>query len=70
VVAIGTAVGAILASMRMQLEHATKVMPLGIAMGLLVILMKTSRFKNTSLIKSMCLKIYKAIFPRIQPMKT
>ena len=37
VVAIGTAVGAILASMRMRLEHATKVMPLGIAMGLLVI---------------------------------
>jgi len=39
VVAIGTAVGAVLASMRMRLEHATKVMPLGIAMGLLVILM-------------------------------
>ncbi|MEC5214371.1 LPLT family lysophospholipid transporter-like MFS transporter [Polaromonas sp. CG_9.5] len=37
VVAIGTAVGAILASMRMRLEHATKVMPLGIAMGVLVI---------------------------------
>ena len=37
VVAIGTAVGAILASMRMRLEHATQVMPLGIAMGLLVI---------------------------------
>jgi len=37
VVAIGTAAGAILASMRMRLEHATKVMPLGIAMGLLVI---------------------------------
>ncbi|MGV8805600.1 MAG: lysophospholipid transporter LplT [Polaromonas sp.] len=37
VVAIGTAVGAILASMRMRLEHATRVMPLGIAMGLLVI---------------------------------
>jgi MFS transporter, LPLT family, lysophospholipid transporter len=39
VVAIGTAVGAILASMRMRLEHATRVMPLGIAMGVLVILM-------------------------------
>ncbi|MBC7599314.1 MAG: lysophospholipid transporter LplT, partial [Polaromonas sp.] len=39
VVAIGTAAGAILASMRMRLEHATSVMPLGIAMGLLVILM-------------------------------
>ncbi len=37
VVAIGTAAGAILASMRMRLEHATRVMPLGIAMGLLVI---------------------------------
>ena len=37
VVAIGTAAGAILASMRMRLEHATKVMPLGIAMGVLVI---------------------------------
>ncbi|MDO9358297.1 MAG: lysophospholipid transporter LplT, partial [Polaromonas sp.] len=39
VVAIGTAVGAIVASMRMRLEHATMVMPLGIAMGVLVILM-------------------------------
>jgi LPLT family lysophospholipid transporter-like MFS transporter len=39
VVAIGTAVGAILASMRMRLDQATSVMPLGIAMGLLVILM-------------------------------
>ena len=39
VVAIGTAVGAILASMRMRLEQAPKVMPLGIAMGVLVILM-------------------------------
>ena len=39
VVAIGTAVGAILASMRMRLDQATRVMPLGIAMGLLVILM-------------------------------
>ena len=39
VVAIGTAVGAILASMRMRLDQAPRVMPLGIDMGLLVILM-------------------------------
>jgi LPLT family lysophospholipid transporter-like MFS transporter len=39
VVALGTAVGAIAASMKMRLEHATSVMPLGIAMGVLVILM-------------------------------
>lgn len=39
VVAIGTAVGAVVASMRMRLDMATRVMPLGIAMGLLVILM-------------------------------
>jgi len=39
VVAIGTAVGAVVASMRMRLEDATRVMPLGIAMGLLVILL-------------------------------
>jgi MFS transporter, LPLT family, lysophospholipid transporter len=39
VVAIGTAVGAVVASMRMKLEHATLVMPLGIAMGVLVILL-------------------------------
>ena len=39
VVAIGTAVGAVVASVRMRLEHATRVMPLGIAMGVLVILM-------------------------------
>jgi len=37
VVAIGTAVGAVIASMTMRLEHATRVMPLGITMGLLVI---------------------------------
>ena len=37
VVAIGTAVGAVLASMRMKLDGATKVIPLGIAMGLLVV---------------------------------
>jgi len=39
VVALGTAVGAVVASMRMRLDQATRVMPLGIAMGLLVILM-------------------------------
>jgi MFS transporter, LPLT family, lysophospholipid transporter len=39
VVAIGTAVGAVVASMRTKLEHAPKLMPLGIAMGLLVILL-------------------------------
>ena len=39
VVAIGTAVGAVLASMRMRLDQATSLMPLGLAMGLLVILM-------------------------------
>ena len=36
VVAIGTAVGAVLASLRMRLDHATNVIPLGIARGLLV----------------------------------
>ena len=39
VVAIGTAVGAVVASMRMRLDMATKVIPLGIAMGVLLILM-------------------------------
>ncbi len=39
VVAIGTAIGAVLASMRMRLDQATSVLPLGICMGLLVILM-------------------------------
>ncbi|MGN1056419.1 MAG: lysophospholipid transporter LplT, partial [Comamonas sp.] len=39
VVAIGTAVGAVVASMRMRLQHATRVIPMGIAMGLLVICM-------------------------------
>jgi MFS family permease len=36
VVAIGTAVGAVVASMRMKLNQATMVMPLGIGMGVLV----------------------------------
>lgn len=39
VVAIGTAAGAVLASMHMRLDVATRVIPMGIAMGLLVILM-------------------------------
>ena len=39
VVAISTAAGAMLASIRMRLEGATRVIPLGVAMGLLVILM-------------------------------
>ncbi|HSW20226.1 MAG TPA: lysophospholipid transporter LplT [Ramlibacter sp.] len=39
VVALGTAVGAVAASMRMRLDMATSVMPLGIAMGVLVVLM-------------------------------
>jgi len=37
VVAIGTAVGAVIASMRMRLDAATKVIPMGIGMGVLVI---------------------------------
>mgnify|MGYP001598714079 FL=1 len=37
VVAIGTAAGAIAASMRVRLDQATNVIPLGIAMGVLVI---------------------------------
>ncbi|MFD1710596.1 lysophospholipid transporter LplT [Ottowia sp. GY511] len=39
VVALGTAVGAIAASMRVRLERATTVMPLGMIMGALVIAM-------------------------------
>ena len=39
VVAIGTAVGAVVASVRMKLDQATSLMPLGIGMGLLVILL-------------------------------
>lgn len=37
VVAIGTAVGAVVASMYMRLDRATSVIPLGIAMGVLII---------------------------------
>jgi MFS family permease len=39
VVALGTAVGAIVASMKMRLDQATSVMPMGIAMGVLVVAM-------------------------------
>ena len=39
VVAIGTAFGAVIASMRMRLDQATSVIPMGIGMGILVILM-------------------------------
>ena len=39
VVAIGTAVGAVVASMRMRLVQATRVIPMGIGMGLLVLTM-------------------------------
>ena len=39
VCAIGIALGAVLASMRVRLDHAVHVIPLGIAMGLIVILM-------------------------------
>jgi hypothetical protein len=39
VVAIGTALGAVVASMKMRLDHATRVMPLGIGMGMMVLTM-------------------------------
>ena len=39
VVALGTAVGAIVASMQMRLDKAVKVIPLGIALGLLTVLL-------------------------------
>lgn len=39
VVAVGTAAGAVVASMWMRLDQATRVIPLGVAMGLLVIAM-------------------------------
>ncbi|ROZ66695.1 lysophospholipid transporter LplT [Ramlibacter sp. WS9] len=39
VVAMGTAIGAVVASVRMRLDMATSVIPVGIAMGLFVILM-------------------------------
>ena len=43
VCAFGIALGAVLASMRVRLDHAVKVIPLGIAMGLIVILMDLVR---------------------------
>lgn len=43
VVAVGTAIGAVVASFTMRLERATAVIPLGIAMGLLVIGMNVIR---------------------------
>jgi len=39
VVAVGTAVGALVASLKMKLDRATTVIPLGIGMGLLVLLL-------------------------------
>jgi MFS transporter, LPLT family, lysophospholipid transporter len=39
VVAIGTALGAVAASMKMRLEHAPRLMPLGISMGLLMVVL-------------------------------
>ena len=39
VVALGTAAGAVLAAARMRLQHATRAIPVGIAMGLLVLCM-------------------------------
>ncbi|MSQ56208.1 MAG: lysophospholipid transporter LplT [Limnohabitans sp.] len=39
VVAIGTAVGAVVASLKMKLDTAARLMPLGIAMGILVLAM-------------------------------
>ncbi|MBR6975569.1 MAG: lysophospholipid transporter LplT [Ottowia sp.] len=39
VVAIGTAVGAVLASLRVRLDKATRVMPLGVVMGVLLMSM-------------------------------
>ena len=39
VVAIGTAVGAVVASVRMRLDTATQVLPLGILLGVLIVLM-------------------------------
>ena len=39
VVAIGTAIGAVVASMRVRLDEATRVIPLAITMGVLVVLL-------------------------------
>jgi MFS transporter, LPLT family, lysophospholipid transporter len=43
VCAFGIALGAVFASMRVRLDHAVRVIPLGIAMGLVVILMNAVR---------------------------
>src|SRR5258706_10406959 len=43
VCAFGIALGAVLASMHVRLDHAVRVIPLGIAMGLIVILMNLVR---------------------------
>jgi hypothetical protein len=43
VCAFGIALGAVFASLRVRLDHAVKVIPLGIAMGLIVILMDAVR---------------------------
>jgi MFS transporter, LPLT family, lysophospholipid transporter len=43
VCALGIAIGAVVASMKVRLDHAVKVIPLGIAMGLIVILMDLVR---------------------------
>jgi MFS transporter, LPLT family, lysophospholipid transporter len=43
VCALGIAAGAVIASMRVRLDHAIKVIPLGITMGLVVILMVVVR---------------------------
>ena len=43
VCAVGIALGAVIASMRVRLDHAVRVIPLGIAMGLVVILMNLVR---------------------------
>ena len=41
--AFGIALGAVFASMRVRLDHAVKVIPLGIAMGLIIVLMDVVR---------------------------
>ena len=43
VCALGIALGAVFASMRVRLDHAVQVIPLGIAMGLIIILMNAVR---------------------------
>ncbi|RCX10778.1 lysophospholipid transporter LplT [Extensimonas vulgaris] len=38
VVALGTAIGAVVASLHMRLDHATRVLPMGIGMGVMLVL--------------------------------